>query len=282
MGNNGDTYFNSTNGTVFNKVNNVWVLVSNITGPQGPQGVAGPQGATGAQGPQGIQGATGPQGPQGIAGVQGATGATGANGATGATGAQGPQGIQGATGATGATGAAGANGLSGVGSHPGLNCTAYSILSSDYANTVDWNTMLTDGSILFTQVLTSINTPNQSNSLPINGLTVPEFAKTGTTNYAISCNGYLNVPVVGTYTLTLGSDDGAELLLNNSVIINMPRAQAFASTSATLTLFSGYQPINLLYFQGPATNVGWQLFWQGPANASLGTSSLIPAANFSY
>ena len=41
-----------------------WVIVTNITGAQGPQGPAGPQGATGPAGATGPQGATGPPEPR--------------------------------------------------------------------------------------------------------------------------------------------------------------------------------------------------------------------------
>jgi hypothetical protein len=201
----------------------------------------------------------------------GAPGAPGLTGAVGATGPQGAQGIQ---------GAAGQNGTNGLGYAPGLSCMAYSIQAKDYSGTVNWNQLFTDGTILFTQVLAQINTPNQNDAVPLNGFSAAELAQTGTTNYALDCSGFLYAPVTGTYTFTLNSDDGSQLDFGNQVLIDMPQAQAMNSKSVTLTVYAGYQPINVFYFQGPATNVGFELFWQGPANDGLGTQEIIPAANF--
>jgi len=187
-----------------------------------------------------------------------------------------PAGPQGSPGLTGPTGSPGTNGN---GYSPGLSCTVYSILAKDYAGTVNWNQMFTDGTILFTQVLSQINTPNQADTSPINGFDPAEMAQTGYTNFAIDCSGYLYAPVTGTYTFTLNSDDGSQLDFGNQVIINMPQAQAMNHASATLTVYAGYQPINVFYFQGPATNDGFQLFWEGPSNDGL-IQELVPAANF--
>jgi hypothetical protein len=105
----GDYYLDTATGNVYTKTNGTtWVLISNITGPQGSAGAVGPQGVAGAVGPQG------PAGP---------TGATGATGLTGATGPQGIQGVAGQTGATGATGATGLTGAAGVAGPAGTNGT---------------------------------------------------------------------------------------------------------------------------------------------------------------
>jgi len=63
-----DYYLNIANGDVYQRLNETWVLISNIHGSQGIQGlqgVQGPQGVQGVQGVQGIQGLQGVQGPQG-------------------------------------------------------------------------------------------------------------------------------------------------------------------------------------------------------------------------
>ena len=59
--NEGDLYL-SSNGMVYEYVNNDWIARTNLRGPQGPQGPVGPIG------PQGIQGPQGPQGPRGDVG----------------------------------------------------------------------------------------------------------------------------------------------------------------------------------------------------------------------
>lgn len=220
------------------------------------------------QGPAGATGAVGPAGPQGPAGATGATGQTGATGATGQTGATG------VTGQTGATGAAGA------GYQAGLLCDVYSIKQADESGTVNWYNMLTDGTLKFSTVLTNFNVPNQSANDFFGSFTAAQQALIEATDYAIDCEGYLNVPESGSYALTQGSDDGSILALDNVVLINMSQLQSFSSTTVTTNLFAGAHKLNLIYFQGPQTNIGLQLSWKGPSNQSLGTSAIIPSANF--
>jgi hypothetical protein len=149
----GDYYLDTATGNVYTKTTgNTWVLISNITGPQGVAGPTGPQGAIGAVGPQGIAGANGTNGVNGTnglnsvtlttvepAGVNCATGGVKlefgpdvngnglldaaesvpaltqyvCNGANGAVGAAGPVGATGATGPQGLTGATGPAGVAG-------------------------------------------------------------------------------------------------------------------------------------------------------------------------
>jgi len=54
-----------------------FLVVWNVTGPQGPAGPAGPQGLTGAQGPEGQAGPMGPEGPAGPPGPGGGSGTPG-------------------------------------------------------------------------------------------------------------------------------------------------------------------------------------------------------------
>jgi hypothetical protein len=68
----GDYYLDTATGNVYTKTTgNTWVLISNITGPQGATGPAG------VAGPQGIAG------PQGVAGTNGINGVNGTNGTNG-------------------------------------------------------------------------------------------------------------------------------------------------------------------------------------------------------
>jgi len=133
LGTTGDYYLDTATGNVYSKTNGtMWILISNIMGPQGPlgltgaqgiQGVPGPTGAAGATGPIGLTGpagATGPQGVQGLPGTNGTNGAVGATGATGLTGPVGAQGLPGTNGTNGAVGATGATGLTGPAGAQGI------------------------------------------------------------------------------------------------------------------------------------------------------------------
>ncbi len=101
---------------LYSRQNNLWILISDavgLQGPAGPKGDDGSQGSIGSQGATGPSGATGSQGADGAAGPTGPSGSTGSQGATGATGPIGPSGATGTTGATGPQGATGSTGSSG-------------------------------------------------------------------------------------------------------------------------------------------------------------------------
>ena len=112
LGTTGDYYLDTATGNVYSKTNGtMWILISNIMGPQGPLGLTGAQGIQGVPGPTGAVGATGPIG---LTGPAGATGTTGAQGIQGLSGTNGTNGAVGATGPIGLTGPAGANGAQGI------------------------------------------------------------------------------------------------------------------------------------------------------------------------
>jgi hypothetical protein len=225
-------------------------------------GVAGIQGPAGATGQNGV-GTVGPQGP---------AGATGQNG-VGTVGPQGP---------AGATGQNGSNGTNGNGFNPGLDCDVYTVVPADENGTVNWAQMLSDGTPKFVTTLANFNVPNESSNGIFATFTPDQQALIGTTNYGLDCYGWLNVPETGVYTLNMGSDDGSELVIDNAVVINMPELQAYTNKSASMTLFAGMHRINVMYFQGPPTNIGLTISWQGPSNAGLGTLATIPASYFMH
>lgn len=69
-----DAYYCRDNGNCYVWLDNVWVNIGSITGPQGvpgPQGPRGLQGVQGIPGPQGPVGPTGPRGPMGERGPEG-------------------------------------------------------------------------------------------------------------------------------------------------------------------------------------------------------------------
>jgi hypothetical protein len=79
----GDYYLDTATGNVYNKTNSTtWVLITNITGPQGSAGATGPQGPIGLTGPVGL---TGPQGVAGTNGINGTNGTAVLNGNTNPT-----------------------------------------------------------------------------------------------------------------------------------------------------------------------------------------------------
>ena len=143
VGNNGDTYVNTTNGDIYKKEAGVWQLAGNIKGAQGPKGDKGDTGATGrsihtgstrpdnAQGQNGdvfvnvltgdlykkdngtwklIGNVKGSKGDKGDTGAQGPKGDTGDTGTQGSKGDKGDTGVQGSKGDKGDTGTQGPKG----------------------------------------------------------------------------------------------------------------------------------------------------------------------------
>lgn len=63
--------------------------------------------------------------------------------------------------------------------------------------------------------------------------------------------GYLYSPVATTTTLQTTSDDGVIVYFNGSAVINNWTYHGPATdTSASLTVYAGYNPIRILYFEG--------------------------------
>lgn len=226
--------------------------------------------------------ADGAQGPAGVNGTNGTNGNNGAQGTPGATGPKGNTGAAGATGSAGQNGTNGTNGSNGNGFQSGLQCDVYSVSATDENGTVNWFSLFTNGTIKFATTIANFNVANQSSNNIFGSFTAAQQALIGNTNYAVDCHGYLNTPVSGNYTFSLGSDDGSELVIDEQPVINMPNLQAFASKNATVPLYSGLHTFNVFYFQGPATMIGLTLSWQGPSNAGLGTMTVVPASYFQH
>lgn len=127
-----------------------------------------------------------------------------------------------------------------------------------------------------TQNLNVGDTP-ASNGFP--GMPAALQQQVGYEGYSLDINGYLNVPTTGDYVFKMFSDDGAILLINDQVVIaddslHAPRT----ATSNTVRLNAGLNRINVIYYQGPQSQIALQLKWSGP-NLS---EQVIPATALSH
>lgn len=77
-------------------------------------------------------------------------------------------------------------------------------------------------------------------------------AKGGQANYVgVQIAGYLYSPVATTATFQTTSDDGVLVTFNGATVIsNWTYHGAATDTSASLTVYAGYNPIRILYFEG--------------------------------
>lgn len=86
--------------------------------------------------------------------------------------------------------------------------------------------------------------------------------------FAISFEGYLDVPLAGTYTFQLCSDDGSELLLDAGTgfvtVVDDDGVHGMGCATGSIDLTAGLHPVRVNYFQGPATEIGLTFEWSRP------------------
>jgi hypothetical protein len=111
---------------------------------------------------------------------------------------------------------------------------------------------------------------------PINYINIEDAylqKRTGLSDYlGIQISGYVYSPVATTIQFETLTDDGGIVYLNNSVALNAWKYQGpTISTSAVLALNPGYNPINILFFEGAVTCI-FQFQYKigaGPAQRNL-------------
>ena len=101
-------------------------------------------------------------------------------------------------------------------------------------------------------------------------------------NIGILWEGYINIPVTGSYTFETVSDDGSKLYIgsydhNATALVNNDGSHGAQSRTGTITLTAGSHPIAISFFQGGG-GYFMQVYWQ---SAVAGISrQLIPNAAF--
>ena len=71
-------------------------------------------------------------------------------------------------------------------------------------------------------------------------------------NFAIRFRGKLAIETPGKYTFTLNADDGAQLYINQNLVVNNDGIHSPRSRRASRTLTAGMHNIEIHYFQGPS------------------------------
>lgn len=97
-----------------------------------------------------------------------------------------------------------------------------------------------------------------------------------TTNVGVVWNGTLTVPLDGTYTFYLTTDDGCAMRIDGAFVINEWWSRSTATSVGELTLAAGEHAIRIDYFQGTGGSVA-RLEWAGPVTrAVIPTTQLKP------
>lgn len=189
--------------------------------------------------------------------------------------------LEGTPGVAGRDGRDGKDSESSLKLKDGLICRVYDSLVVDRSNGLI--RILNNATPKFTKVIQLFDV---GDSQAVNGFpkfTASEQALIGTEDYALDCFGYLDVPVSGNYTFKVLSDDNSRLAINDVIIINMDQLQSpSTSTSSARLLYSGLNRINVLYFQGPHTQIALRIDWSTPNSANMSTMQLIPSTSLQH
>lgn len=229
-------------------------------------------------------GATGAVGATGANGADGATGSTGVSGATGTTGAAGKNGTNGSNGTNGTNGSNGSNGTNGsngspgLGEIPGISCAVHDLPNYNGSTTLPG--AFIGNQILGTFVLPAFNIPDSQASLGFPGMPTALQNLVGTDGYALDCDGYINIATSGdNYVFQLLSDDGSELRINDAIVLSNQGQHAPSSTiSVQVHLDRGLNKINIVYYQGPLTQIALQLSLAGPNLPN----AVVPASAYTH
>lgn len=82
--------------------------------------------------------------------------------------------------------------------------------------------------------------------------------------FSLTYQGAIYIPATGSYAFRLSSDDGSQLFLDDSPVIDNDGVHSMRDKSAIITLKQGNHAFRLRYFQGPAAELGLQLFVKAP------------------
>jgi hypothetical protein len=95
--------------------------------------------------------------------------------------------------------------------------------------------------------------------------------------YGLDCNGNLMITTAGTYNFSLNSDDGSELFIDGTLIINNPGPHAMEDVTGSANLTAGSHKIRVVNSQNDQGQQGLELAYELPGDNYY---QIIPAANF--
>lgn len=82
--------------------------------------------------------------------------------------------------------------------------------------------------------------------------------------FAIDYHGSIYVSAAGRYVFRLSSDDGSTLAIDGATVVDNDGVHSMRDASGTVTLTAGAHAWRLRYFQGPATQIGLEVFVTPP------------------
>ena len=82
-------------------------------------------------------------------------------------------------------------------------------------------------------------------------------------NYALRFTGYIEIKTPGSYTFTLGSDDGSRLIIDGKTLLDIDGIHGVITKNKAIKLEAGLHKINVLFMQGGG-GAALQLKYKGP------------------
>lgn len=128
--------------------------------------------------------------------------------------------------------------------------------------------------------------PNFANMTPQSTIVVPNLSVAnrsfdlgfpGVPNlyewFGIQFVGIIKIPSNGSYSFRLNSDDGSNLYINGTKVVDNDGLHSMRAREGNITLTAGQHDIRVDYYQGPADRIGLELYWKA---ANSGSFTIIP------
>jgi hypothetical protein len=160
---------------------------------------------------------------------------------------------------------------------PGLLCNVH--------NLANWNGVTNILSVLSASapvgsfILPNLSVGNSPSSGGFPGMPSSLQSIVGLDGYALDCTGYIDIPTSGMYTFSMLNDDGVRLVIDEKIVISSPALQApTTNTSLSVEMHKGRRSFNVIYYQGPHTQIALRLQWSGPHTPL----AVVPSSAFSH
>ena len=82
-------------------------------------------------------------------------------------------------------------------------------------------------------------------------------------NFAFEFNGYINIPVSGVYTFFTASDDGSNLFIGDTLVVDNDFQHAIVEKKGMIALSAGFHPIKVGFFE-KAGGEDLKVYYEGP------------------
>ena len=116
---------------------------------------------------------------------------------------------------------------------------------------------------IYTFLTSDLNVPMRSYTA---GFPTPEMQSV-VENFAIRFRAELKVTIPGRYTFELSSDDGSQLYVNGSLVVDNDGIHPTMRKRGSVKLGTGIHPVEIHYFQGPRHAIALQWLYQPPNGA---------------